>query len=65
MTKLLLWTVLFLLCWPLALVLLVLYPLFWLAGVPVRAVVSVLAAVADLLLAMLLFPLRLLARALR
>ena len=36
--KLLLWCILFVLCWPLALVALVLYPIVWLLLLPFRIV---------------------------
>lgn len=49
MVKFLLWCILLLLCWPLALVALVLYPIVWLLLLPFRivgiAVGGVLAAV--------------------
>ncbi len=38
MLKLLLWCILFVLCWPLALVALVLYPIVWLLLLPFRIV---------------------------
>ena len=38
MVKFLLWLILFVLCWPLALVALVLYPLVWLLLLPFRIV---------------------------
>ncbi len=36
MLKLLLWLILFVLCWPLALIALLLYPIFWLLLLPFR-----------------------------
>ena len=49
MVKFLLWCILFVLCWPLALAALVLYPIIWLLLLPFRivgiAVGGVLAAV--------------------
>ena len=38
MTKFLLWCILFVICWPLALVALVMYPLVWLLLLPFRLV---------------------------
>ena len=38
MLKFLLWAILFVLCWPLALIALVLYPIVWLALLPFRLV---------------------------
>lgn len=50
-----LWLILFVLCWPLALVALILYPLVWLVLLPLRilgfAVDGVLKLVKELLLA--------------
>ena len=52
MTKVLLWLLLFVLCWPVALLALILYPLVWLLLIPFRllglAVEGVLAFVAAL-----------------
>ena len=58
--ELLLWLVLFVLCWPLALVALLLYPLFWLLTLPFRLVGVVFDGVFELLRAILLLPARLL-----
>jgi hypothetical protein len=60
MVSFLLWLVLFLLCWPLALVVLVLYPLVWLLSLPFRLVGISVEAVFGLLKAVLLLPARLL-----
>ena len=38
MLKFLLWCILFVLCWPLALVALILYPIVWLVLLPFRIV---------------------------
>jgi hypothetical protein len=38
MIKFLLWCILFVLCWPLALMALILYPLVWLLTIPFRVV---------------------------
>lgn len=58
--KLLLWLVLFVLCWPLALLALVLYPLIWLISLPFRLVGIAVEGVFELLRAILLLPARLL-----
>jgi hypothetical protein len=54
MVKVLLWFILLLLCWPVALLVLVLYPLIWLLLLPLRilgfAVEGVLALVRGLFL---------------
>jgi len=54
------WCVLFVLCWPVALLALVLWPLVWLISLPFRLVGITLAAVFALLRALLLLPARLL-----
>lgn len=60
MLSFLLWLVLFVVCWPLALVALVLYPLVWLLALPFRLVGLSVDAVFGLLRAVLLLPARLL-----
>jgi hypothetical protein len=55
-----LWCILFLLCWPLALLALVAYPFVWLLSIPFRIVGITLAGVFGLLSAILLLPVRLL-----
>lgn len=59
--KILLWLILFLLCWPLALLALVLYPVLWLLSLPFRVLGIAVEGVFDLLRAILLLPGRLLA----
>ncbi len=53
-----LWCLLFVLCWPLALLALVLYPLVWLLTLPFRLVGISVGAVFALLTALLLLPAR-------
>jgi hypothetical protein len=60
MAAFLLWCILLVLCWPLALLALVAYPLVWLISLPLRIVGITLAGVFGLLSAILLLPLRLL-----
>ena len=55
-----LWCILFLLCWPLALLALIAYPFVWLLSIPFRIVGITLTGVFALLSADLLLPLRLL-----
>lgn len=55
------WLLLFILCWPAALLALVLYPFFWLLAIPFRLVGITLDAVFEFLKALLLLPARLLA----
>ena len=54
-----LWCILFLLSWPLALVVLVLYPFIWLISLPFRIVGIAVHGVFSLLGAMLTLPFRL------
>ena len=60
MLSFLVWLVLLVVCWPLALLALVLYPLVWLLALPFRLVGLSLDAVFGLLRALLLLPARLL-----
>jgi hypothetical protein len=60
MTKFLLWLLLLVLCWPLALLALVLYPFVWLLLLPFRLVGIAVEAVFQLLRGILLLPARLL-----
>ncbi len=54
------WCLLLVLCWPLALLALVLFPFVWLLSLPLRLVGITLEAVFALLKALLLLPARLL-----
>ncbi len=56
----LLWIILFILCWPLALLVLVLWPVVWLILLPFRLVGIGVEAVFELLRAILFLPARLL-----
>jgi hypothetical protein len=60
MAAFLLWCVLFVLCWPLALFALIAYPFVWLLSIPFRIVGITLTGVFGLLSAILLLPVRLL-----
>ena len=60
MTTFLLWLLLLLLCWPLALLALVLYPLVWLLLLPFRLLGIAVDGVLDQLKALLLLPARVL-----
>ena len=60
MLSFLLWLLLFVLCWPLALVALVLYPLVWLLLLPLRLVGIAVEGVFELLRSLILLPARLL-----
>jgi len=51
-----LWCILFVLCWPLALVALVLYPIVWLILLPFRIVGIAVGAVLELVWAIVTLP---------
>ena len=60
------WCILFVLCWPLALLALIIYPLVWLLLLPFRLVGIVVGGVLEAIMAIILLPfrvLRMLARA--
>ena len=59
MIKFLLWCILFVLCWPLALLALVLYPLVWLFLLPFRIVGIAVGGVLELVSAIFFLPVRL------
>jgi len=58
MIKFLLWCILFVLCWPLALLALVLYPIVWLLLLPFRIVGIAVGGVLELVSAIILLPVR-------
>jgi hypothetical protein len=60
MLKFLLWCILLVICWPLALLALVLYPLVWLLLLPFRIVGIAVGGVLELLWGIITFPARLL-----
>jgi hypothetical protein len=55
---LVLWLILFILCWPLALMALLLYPLIWLLLLPFRLLGMAVEGVFELLRALILLPAR-------
>ena len=57
-----LWCILFVLCWPVALLALVLYPLIWLLLLPFRILGIAVEGVLTMLWAIITFPARLLSR---
>jgi hypothetical protein len=57
--KFLLWCLLLVLCWPLALLALVVYPLVWVLLIPVRLVGIAVDSVLELLRTILMLPVRL------
>ena len=59
--KFLLWLILLVICWPLALLALIFYPIVWLFSLPLRLIGITITAVFDLFKAVITLP----ARALR
>jgi len=62
MMKFLLWCILFILCWPLALLALVLYPLVWLILLPFRIVGIAVGGVLELVRSIITLPARLIGK---
>jgi hypothetical protein len=62
MLSFLIWCVLFVLCWPLALVVLVLYPIVWLLLLPFRIVGIAVEGVLELLWSIITLPAHVLRR---
>jgi len=60
MVKFLLWCILLVLCWPLALAALVLYPIVWLLLLPFRLAGIAVGGVLDLVSAIIFLPARVL-----
>jgi len=60
MVKFLLWCILLVLCWPLALLALVLYPIVWVLLLPFRIVGIAVGGVFELLRAVIMLPARVL-----
>lgn len=60
MLKFLLWCILFVLCWPAALLALLLYPLVWLILIPFRLIGIAVGAVLETVWAVVTLPARLL-----
>jgi len=60
MIKFVLWLILFILCWPLALAALVLYPLVWVLLLPFRVVGIAVGGALELVWAIVTLPARLL-----
>lgn len=58
--KFLLWLILFVLCWPIALLALLLYPIVWLLLLPLRLLGITVTAAFDLFKAVITLPARLL-----
>jgi len=60
MTKFLLWCLLFVVCWPAALLALLLYPFVWLLSIPFRLVGIAVEGVLGLVRGIILLPARVL-----
>jgi hypothetical protein len=60
MAKFLLWCILLVLCWPLALLALVLYPIVWLLLLPFRLIGIAVEGVLELIRAVIMLPARVL-----
>ena len=60
MTKFFLWVVLLVICWPVALLALVVYPLVWLILLPFRLLGIVVTGVFEFLRALVMLPARVL-----
>jgi hypothetical protein len=64
MLKFLIWCILFVLCWPLAVAALVFYPLVWLLLLPFRLVGIAVGGALELVWALVTLPVRVMARVL-
>ena len=62
MLKFILWCILFVLCWPIALLALLLYPLIWLLLLPFRLLGITVSALLELFKSLITLPARLLNR---
>ena len=60
MVKFLLWCILLILCWPLAILALILYPIVWLLLIPFRLVGIAVEGVLELVRAIIFLPARIL-----
>jgi hypothetical protein len=60
MIKFLLWLILLVICWPIALLALLLFPIVWLLLIPFRLLGITVSAVLDLFKAIIMLPARIL-----
>ena len=60
--KILLWLILLVICWPIALLALILYPIIWILLIPFRLIGITVTAVLDLFKAVIFLPARVLSR---
>jgi len=58
MTKFILWVILLFICWPLALLALILYPFVWLLSIPFRVLGITVDAVFELFRVLIMLPAR-------
>jgi len=58
--KILIWLILLVICWPLALLALVLYPIIWILLIPFRLIGITVSAVLNLFKAVIMLPARVL-----
>lgn len=58
--KILLWLILLVLCWPVAILALLLYPIVWILLIPFRLIGITVTSVLDLFKAVITFPARVL-----
>ena len=61
MTKFLLWCILFVMCWPLALLALLAYPILWVLSLPLRLVGIAVEGALGLVRGIIMLPARVLA----
>ena len=62
MITFLVWIILFILCWPLAILALILYPFFWILSIPLKILGIAVDGVFEILKAVMLLPGKLLRR---
>lgn len=60
-TNLLLWSILLVLCWPLALMLILFYPIIWLLALPFRVLGVAVSGIFNLIEAMVMLPFKVIA----
>lgn len=60
MTKFILWLILLFVCWPLALLALILYPIVWLLSIPFRVLGITVDAVFELFRVLIMLPAKIL-----
>lgn len=61
LATILLWSILFVLCWPLAMVVLLLWPVFWLLSLPFKLIGFAVTSVFAVVMLLLLLPFKVMA----